>query len=125
MSYVGYKMDSGETAVTGVGGPREIEVKKLGLDAYFSNSWFKAYSINLFYESERDSNLRAVLTRVYDPEDEGKEGNYSFDLWFHPNADGLNNVNYKNFDDWEIIRKNFCKLVVNPDGTITNPIRCR
>ena len=43
---------------------------------------------------------------------------------FRPKADGINDLLYVNYNDWETIRLGLCRNVVNPGGLITNPIQC-
>lgn len=94
------------------------KIEKIGIRSYFSNVWYKAYAASLFYEYGKDINLRAALSIPNEDENE------SFQVWFNPNADGINNLVYKNFDDWKILGQNLCKLVVNPGGLVSNPVRC-
>jgi Bacterial TSP3 repeat len=92
------------------------KTEKIGLDSYYDNVSFCTYGISLFYEHGKDKNLRAICT-VGNAES-------GFLLRFRPKSDGINDFEYKNYNDWETIRLNACKLVVNPGGTVTNPVRC-
>lgn len=90
---------------------------KIGLDAYFDNVWFYAYSISLFYDKDYDTNLRAVYSRW-------KEEDNQFSIYLRPKADGINNYLYRNSNDWEQLGKNLCKRVANPTGDLPSSIIC-
>ena len=51
-------------------------------------------------------------------------GDRPFRIMFRPKADGINDFGYRNYNDWDILRVNVCKQVVNPKGTVSNPIKC-
>ncbi len=93
-----------------------VREEKIGLDSYFDNSWLTTYGISLFFEQGKDSNVRSVFSIG------GQTSNYN--IMFRPKADAINDFRYINYNDWETIRKNLCQRVVNPGGTVTNPIRC-
>ncbi|QMU30413.1 T9SS type A sorting domain-containing protein [Adhaeribacter radiodurans] len=90
--------------------------EKIGLDSYFDNSWFYAYGMSLYFDRGQDTNLRAVSTI-------GSEEN-KLNVVFRPKADGINDFSYTNYNDWEVLRLNLCKQVVNPGGLVSNPINC-
>ena len=91
---------------------------KVGLDGPFDNVWLLAHGIDLFFEAGVDSNLRAALPR--------SSGNDSVDrkLQFRPKADGINDFDMNDHNDWEVLRTGLCKNVVNPGGLVSNPITC-
>lgn len=91
--------------------------EKVGLDSYFDNSWLSTFAISLFYQWKQDTNLRSVFSIKGSGVDDYK-------IMFRPKADGINDFEYKNYNDWETIRKNICKQVVNPGGLVVNPIKC-
>jgi hypothetical protein len=90
---------------------------RVGLEGDLSNTWATIQGADLFYERHRDTNIRAVLTHGL-----GRESEY--EVWLYPKADGWQNYRYVNYDDWEVLGINLCREVVNPGGTISNPIRC-
>ena len=49
---------------------------------------------------------------------------YKYCIFFLPKADGINDFTYQNYNDCEAIRKIHCNVVVNPGGTVFNPIGC-
>ncbi|MGH3737338.1 MAG: hypothetical protein ACRDT6_17245 [Micromonosporaceae bacterium] len=90
----------------------------IGVAGPFDNVWGTGYGIELFFEPGRDTNLRALLTWSSDkPERDGK-------LTFRPKADGIQDVRYVNYDDWQVLRVNLCRNVVNPGGLVSNPVSC-
>ncbi len=96
----------------------EQESKKqiIGLDTYFSNVWYYSHGIDLFYDRNgEDSNLR------YAGSFDAEESNH---LHFNPNADGIIDLTYSRYNDWETITKFLCKGLVNPDIVLPNPIKC-
>ncbi|MEO6456244.1 MAG: hypothetical protein ABIN97_19360 [Ginsengibacter sp.] len=93
-----------------------VKEEKIGLDSYFDNSWFNTYGISIFFEPGKDINLRSVYTAA--------NGSKKLHIFFRPKADGINDFSYKNYNDWETIRKNLCKEVVNPGGLVSNPVGC-
>jgi hypothetical protein len=108
MSYVKVNTDTNGTVT---------KVEKVGLDSYFDNIWLSTFGISLFYEWKKDTNLRSVFSiKGRGPDD--------YNIMFRPKADGINDFIMKNYNDWETIRKNICQRVVNPGGTVSNPIKC-
>jgi Metallo-peptidase family M12B Reprolysin-like len=90
---------------------------RVGLEGNLSNSWATIQGADLFYERHRDTNVRAVLTHAV-----GRTTEY--EVWLYPKADGWQDYRYVNYNDWEVLRVNLCREVVDPGGTISNPIRC-
>ncbi|MGH3713015.1 MAG: hypothetical protein ACRDT4_06065 [Micromonosporaceae bacterium] len=43
---------------------------------------------------------------------------------FRPKADGIQDVTYVNYNDWQVRRVNLCRNVVNPGGLVTDPPDC-
>lgn len=91
---------------------------KVGLEGPFDNVWLFAFGIDLLYEPGIDTNLRATLSIAIDKPE----------VWagiqFRPKADGISDMTMVDNNDWEILRLGLCKNVVNPGGTISNPINC-
>ena len=91
---------------------------KVGLEGPFDNVWLYAFGIDLLYEPGIDTNLRAVLSIAIDKPE----------VWagiqFRPKADGISDMTMSDHNDWEILRIGLCKNVVNPGGTVANPITC-
>jgi hypothetical protein len=90
---------------------------RVGLLGDLSNKWATIQGADLFYERLRDTNLRAVLTHAV-----GRDSEY--EVWLYPKADGWQDYRYVNYDDWEVLRVNVCREVVDPGDTVSNPIRC-
>jgi hypothetical protein len=91
--------------------------RRVGLKGDFSNTWATIQGADLFYERHVDTNLRAVLTHAV-----GRDTEY--EVWLYPKADGWQDYRYVNYDDWEVLRVNLCREVVDPGDTVSNPIRC-
>ena len=91
--------------------------RRVGLKGDFSNTWATIQGADLFYERRVDRNLRAVLTHAV-----GRDTEY--EVWLYPKADGWQDYRYVNYDDWEVLRVNLCREVVDPGDTVSNPIRC-
>lgn len=89
---------------------------KIGLAGPFDNVWAKVWGIDLYYESGKDTNLRALLSWAIPKWDR--------DLQFRPKADGIQDFRYVNYDDWKVLRVNLCRNVVNPGGTVSGPPTC-
>ena len=94
-----------------------IERQELvGLSSPFDNIWSFAFGIDLLFEQGIDSNLRAVVSRA------GRR-NWT-QIWFRPKADGIHDFTLDNYNDWEILLIGLCRNVVNPGGTVSDPIEC-
>ncbi|REG00938.1 hypothetical protein DFJ67_7004 [Asanoa ferruginea] len=89
------------------------KTQHVGHDVYFDNVWRSASGIDLLYEPGVTINVTAALSYANNAE-----------IWFHPKADGINNNNYTNYDDWAVLKNEVCRGVVSPGGLVVNPIRC-
>jgi hypothetical protein len=91
---------------------------KVGLEGPFDNVWLYAFGIDLYFEAGIDTNLRSVLSIAIDKPE----------VWagiqFRPKADGIADMTMVDNNDWETMRIGLCKNVVNPGGTVSNPITC-
>lgn len=93
------------------------KAEKVGLEGPFDNVWAAAAGVDLLYEDGVDTNLRAVTTGI--PTDTGLGA-----VWMRPKADGIQDFGYLNYNDWQVLRVGICQQVVNPGGTVSNPIKC-
>jgi hypothetical protein len=91
---------------------------KVGIPSGFDSGWARAYGIDLWH-APGEGNLRAVwsLSPTTSP------GNGTR-LLFYPRADGINDFEQVNYNDWSALRYAICKNVVNPWGNASNPIAC-
>jgi hypothetical protein len=85
---------------------------RIGLDSWFDNVWYGGNGLDLLYEPGIDTNLRAVSSFVTGA------------VALRPKADGIQNFTYLNYNDWQVHRVGLCQQVVNPGGTVSNPIKC-
>lgn len=88
-------------------------VERVGMDGFFDNSSAIAAGVDLLFEPGIDSNLRAVSA-------ERSTGV----VRIRPNADGILDFSYRNYDDWQVLRIGLCRYVVNPGGVVSDPVRC-
>lgn len=87
----------------------------IGLESYFDNSDYSSKGFDIFYDSDSaNGNLMYA----------GGFPSKQTQIYFRPKANALNNITYYNLNDWETMGKLLCKTVVNPDGSISNPINC-
>jgi hypothetical protein len=91
--------------------------EKVGLAGPFDNVWATAEGIDLLYENGVDINLRAALTL-------GEGTGAPYLVTFRPKADGIQDFQYVNYNDWQVLRVGLCQQVANPGGLVTNPIQC-
>ncbi|CAA9295464.1 MAG: hypothetical protein AVDCRST_MAG93-4221 [uncultured Chloroflexia bacterium] len=105
------------TRVTGTPGSL-IRKEVVGLSSPFDNVWFYAFGIDLLYEQGVDTNLRMVDSIAIN------KSNVWATIELRPKADGIQDYNYRNANDWETVRLGVCRNVVNPGGTVSNPITC-
>ncbi|MFI7134308.1 hypothetical protein ACIBQ1_52180 [Nonomuraea sp. NPDC050153] len=99
-------------------GPDQPE--KVGVRAAFDNAWLLSYGVDLIFEPGADTNLRALFASAFDA-----SGSVKTQLYFRPKADGINDYEYTNYNDWHTLRLGLCRHVTNPAGDISNPIKCR
>jgi hypothetical protein len=85
---------------------------RIGLDTWFDNLWFDGKGLDFLYEPGVDTNLRAASA-----DGEGE-------VVLRPKADGIQHFPYTNYNDWQVHRVGLCSQVVNPGGTVANPIKC-
>ncbi len=89
--------------------------QKIGLESYFDNRSFSSSGFDIFYDSDSaDGNLMFA----------GGFPSHKTQIYFRPKANALNDITYSNLNDWETMGEFLCKTVVNPDGSISNPINC-
>jgi hypothetical protein len=91
---------------------------KVGLNSPFDNVWYRGWGIDLLYEPGVDTNLRFANAI------KSNNSENNFRLVFRPKADGINDFTYVNYNDWETLRPNLCRQVVNPGGLVENPVVC-
>ena len=101
ISYVHVDRDTGDRS------------ERVGLLSPFDNVWRTIVGADLLFEPGVDTNLRAVLAHGTTNE-----------LWFRPKTDGINDFTYVNYNDWEVMRVNLCRGLVNPGGLVDHPVRC-
>jgi hypothetical protein len=85
---------------------------RVGLNTWFDNVWSGGKGLDFLYEPGVDTNLRSVSV----------EG--AGEVVLRPKADGIQDFSYLNYNDWQVHRVGLCRQVVNPGGTVTNPIHC-
>ncbi|MEZ4270483.1 MAG: hypothetical protein R3C68_03305 [Myxococcota bacterium] len=101
-------------------GPNATRTVSLGFEVDFDNPWHTANAIDLFFEPGVDTNLRYMRAQWAGGPDKSTFGN----LEFRPKADGIVDYDLRNFSDWEVMAVDICRTVVNPGGTVINPIKC-
>lgn len=104
-SYVKVTKDASGTVISKVG--------RIGLDTWFDNVWFGGKGLDLLYEPGVDTNLRAVSADLGAGE-----------VALRPKADGIQDMSYLNYNDWQVQRLGLCCQVVNPGGTVADPVAC-
>lgn len=87
--------------------------ERIGLDTWFDNAWSAGKGIDFLYEPGVDTNLRSASS-------DRAAGN----VVLRPKADGIQDFGYVSYNDWQVHRVGLCGLVVNPGGTVANPINC-
>jgi hypothetical protein len=90
--------------------------ERIGLRSPFDNVPLYSYGSDLLFERLVDTNLRSVHSYATRKE--------KFQVWFRPNADGINDFLYGDSNDWESLRYGLCRNVVNPSGLVADPITC-
>lgn len=100
--------------------PRTGKAEKVGLSAAFDNGWLLSHGVDLIFEPGKDTNLRALFAVAFDG-----AGATDTQLYFRPKADGINDYEYADYDDWATLRLGLCQHVVDPAGDISSPIKCR
>lgn len=92
---------------------------RLGLTSGYDSWWTYSRGVDLWYEPGIDSNLRAAwsVSPLTDPALDSQ-------LRFDPKADGINDYVQADNNDWVQIGYAVCRALVNPTGSVTNPIQC-
>jgi len=95
----------------------------IGLRAYFDNAWTTSSTSSIYYDTKGGaSRLRYLSAKAI----ENEEGQVtSYEIIMRPKADGIQDAKYYGTNDWETLGAKFCDAVVNPDGLVSNPIRCK
>ncbi len=97
-------------------GETVTKTPQFDIDQWFDNAWSSVFGLDLMFEPGRDTNLRAAV--VYD------FGKMAKKTAFLPLADGIVDLEYSGFNDWEQIGNKLCASVANPENTVPNPIPC-
>jgi hypothetical protein len=87
-----------------------------GLISDFDNEWNYAFGIDLLYEAHYDQNLMSIEARSSPA---GAIG-----LSVRPKADGINDFEYSNYNDWAHLRLGLCRNVINPGGLGPRSVTC-
>ncbi|HEU0248631.1 MAG TPA: hypothetical protein VFR38_16260 [Gaiellaceae bacterium] len=111
----GVEMSMSYVDVTGSGENIERHLR-VGLVAFYQNSSYRAYGVDLYHEFGADSNLRAAVARG--------GSDWGGQVFFRPLSDGIVDYDYPDFDDWRTMADGLCKGVVNPGGLVDDPITC-
>lgn len=92
---------------------------RIGLTSGYDSWWTYSRGVDLWYEPGIDSNLRAAwsISRLTDPA-------LDTQVRFDPKADGINDYVQADNNDWVQIGYALCRALVNPTGSVTNPIQC-
>lgn len=99
----------------------EAKAIRIGLSSYFDNVSLFGTSIDLIASgSTGHPQLWAVL--IFDKKDANNKP--APQILFRPRADGISDVKQRNYDDWTAVGSSLCNVVVNPDRTEAEPIRC-
>jgi hypothetical protein len=90
---------------------------KIGLASGFDSIWARGYGIDAWHDPV-DGNLRALYSMS--PTLGAGDGQPIF----YPRADGINDFDQLNYNDWTVLRYAVCRNVVNPTGSVSSPISC-
>jgi len=98
----------------------------MGLLSPFDNVWLYGLGIDLLYTPGIDSNLRAAFTVGANYGGDNPDSPKKFQVWFRPNADGIYDYSYRNFNDWQTLQVGVCKYVVDPGDALphSTQIQC-
>ncbi len=90
---------------------------EFGSGSDHDNSWFFGYGVDLLFEPGVDSNLRSLIAvKSY------KEGVLQPpSLELRPKADGIVNILLRDWNDWEVLRVDLCRTLVD---SASSGIRC-
>lgn len=100
----------------------EDGAERLGLWAQFDNSSLISNAISIMADP-RSSPVR--LRGIFVREQYDDEGNPEHSLVVRPKADGIQDADFWGTNDWETITKNLCVVVVDPDGSVEDPVPCK
>jgi hypothetical protein len=89
---------------------------RIGLKSPFDNVWFGGSAIDA--TASPSTGVPQLWTLQTFENSKGPQ------LLFRPRADGIVNLKYRNYDDWNAVAWGLCNAVVNPGGTQSNPIHC-
>jgi hypothetical protein len=89
---------------------------RIGLQSPFDSYWFGGLAIDA--TASPSTGVPQLWTLQTFENSKGKQ------LLFYPRADGIVNLKYQNYDDWNAVGWGLCNAVVNPGGTQSNPIHC-
>lgn len=89
---------------------------RIGLQSPFDNVWFGGSAIDA--TASPSTGVPQLWTLQTFATSKGGQ------LLFRPRADGIVNLKYQNYDDWNAVAWGLCNAVVNPGGTQSNPIHC-
>ena len=96
-----------------------VNVSDFNLQGAYDNNDLKSFGVDLMFDRNVDTNLRAVVT-VNLP------GHTDFQHpVFEPLADGIVDRLYGSFNDWQQIGLGSCRTVSNPGGLVAHPIACK
>lgn len=77
----------------------------LGLDSPFDNQWSKAFGVDLLQPGEIA--LRAAESYAINTPD--RADNPFQRVFVRPHADGISNLDYRNFNDWKVMSSGLCR----------------
>lgn len=84
----------------------------VGLESAFDNQWSYAFGVDLLQPGEVA--LRAAETYALHQ----KTQLYPFrQVFVRPHADGINDLDYMNFDDWKLLASGLCRSLANAQST--------
>ena len=89
---------------------------RIGLKSPFDNVWFGGSAIDA--TASPSTGVPQLWTLQTFETSKGAQ------LLFRPRADGIVNLKYQNYDDWNAVAWGLCNAVVNPGGTQSSPIHC-
>ncbi|MBK7536555.1 MAG: hypothetical protein IPI49_14525 [Myxococcales bacterium] len=92
---------------------------RVGLASGYDSWWTYSRGIDGWYDPGVDTNLRAAwsISPLTNPARDSQ-------IRFDPKADGLNDYPQSDNNDWVQIAYALCRSLVNPTGSVTNPIQC-
>jgi hypothetical protein len=89
---------------------------RVGLTSYFDNEWLFGNAIDVTVgKTDGPPQMWATMTFRRDGKDL---------VLFRPRADGIVDIDQKNYDDWSAVAWGLCQTLVNSDTTFIDPVRC-